>query len=258
MSDRDEAEETSDASNATGSAIGLDTPRLAQNLGLVFLATWVFTRGRNVPIFEELVALFVALIFLYGALRPLGRSEFMLRENAIWLGGLFAPPKTPRGEDPLGLRDLWRLFREGFVPVTRELAVALLVAAVTFPPFFVGFRFYNQVSGLPNLELPSDFLPLIFGHLFVVALPEEVYFRGFLQTQLAKRYRFVAALVIQSALFAAIHFVVDFNPARLAVFFPGLVFGFLRYKRNGVGAAIFYHALCNIYADFLLRGYGVV
>lgn len=228
------------------------------NVALVFAGTWAVTRLRMFSIFEELVALFVALIFLYGALRPLGRSEAVLTKSGVWLGGLFAPPKSSREKDPFGLFDLVRLLREGFVPGMRELFVALFVAAITFPPFFVGFRIYNEVTGFPTFEVPSEFVFLVLGHLFVVAFPEEVYFRGFLQTHFRKKHSLVVALLIQSALFAAIHFVVDFHPARLAVFFPGLVFGLLREWRGGVGAAIFYHALCNVYADLLLRGYGVV
>ena len=46
-----------------------------------------------------------------------------------------------------------------------------------------------------------------------------------------------------------------FSPARLAVFFPALVFGFMRKTRNGIGAAIWFHAFCNLLSEILTRGY---
>ena len=56
-------------------------------------------------------------------------------------------------------------------------------------------------------------------------------------------------------LFAAVHFVAIHHPARLAVFFPGLLFGVLRAWRGGVGAAIVFHALSKVYSDLLVRGW---
>ena len=64
-----------------------------------------------------------------------------------------------------------------------------------------------------------------------------------------------ASLVLQALLFALVHFVAIHNPARLAVFFPGLLFGVVRAWRGGVGAAIVLHALSNVYSDLLVRGW---
>jgi membrane protease YdiL (CAAX protease family) len=65
------------------------------------------------------------------------------------------------------------------------------------------------------------------------------------------------AWLAQAALFAIVHFVVDFNPAKLAVFFPALLFGWMRAWRGGIGAAILFHAMCNVYADLLKHGWGL-
>ena len=63
------------------------------------------------------------------------------------------------------------------------------------------------------------------------------------------------ALVLQAVLFALVHFIVDPNPARLAVFFPGLAFGWLRALRGTIGAAIAFHALCNLFSEVLARSW---
>jgi CAAX protease family protein len=59
-----------------------------------------------------------------------------------------------------------------------------------------------------------------------------------------------------SALFALGHLCTEFNAARLAVFFPSLVFGFLRARTGGVGAGLVFHALCNLFASYLGQSYG--
>ena len=60
-------------------------------------------------------------------------------------------------------------------------------------------------------------------------------------------------LVAQAALFAILHFVVEPIPDRLAVFFPALAFGWLRGLRGGIGAALLFHAACNVYSELLWR-----
>ena len=42
-----------------------------------------------------------------------------------------------------------------------------------------------------------------------------------------------------------------------AVFFPALVFGWLRARTGGIGASMLFHALCNVYSQALGRGFGV-
>jgi membrane protease YdiL (CAAX protease family) len=41
------------------------------------------------------------------------------------------------------------------------------------------------------------------------------------------------------------------------VFFPALVFGWMRARTGGIGAAVLFHALCNIFSATLARGYGL-
>jgi hypothetical protein len=59
------------------------------------------------------------------------------------------------------------------------------------------------------------------------------------------------AWLISSVLFALGHVLVDFNPQRLAVFFPGLVFGWMRAATGSLAAGAVYHALCNLLSDVL-------
>jgi membrane protease YdiL (CAAX protease family) len=63
--------------------------------------------------------------------------------------------------------------------------------------------------------------------------------------------------VLQALLFGLIHVLVDLDPSRMAVFFPGLLFGWLRAWRGGIGAAIVLHAMSNLLSETLSRGWMV-
>ena len=65
------------------------------------------------------------------------------------------------------------------------------------------------------------------------------------------------SLFLTSVLFAIGHIATIREPARLAVFFPSLVFGWLRARTGGIGAGLTFHAMCNVYSELLGKGYHV-
>tara|TARA_B100001750_G_scaffold102149_1_gene80691 strand:+ start:334 stop:1113 length:780 start_codon:yes stop_codon:yes gene_type:complete len=236
---------------------------------VVAVATFAITRLRWVAYLKDYVHLGVGALFLLVALRMTGRDRPALDRFGIALGGLLAPAEDSedRPAGPLGIYDLGRLARRSLPSALRETGVALALAAVIFPPFFFGFAWWHGAQGWPRWSLPHDFASFAFAQLLVVALPEEVFFRGYVQTRLDDHFGrpssklflklgvHPASLVLQALLFALVHFVAIHNPARLAVFFPGLLFGVVRAWRGGVGAAIVLHALSNVYSDLLVRGW---
>jgi membrane protease YdiL (CAAX protease family) len=97
--------------------------------------------------------------------------------------------------------------------------------------------------------------------LLLVAIPEEVFYRGYLQTRLDRLigrdrevfgalFNWESALVC-SALFAVAHVATIPHPARLAVFFPSLLFGWMRRAYGDTLTPAIYHALCNLAAQVL-------
>jgi membrane protease YdiL (CAAX protease family) len=48
----------------------------------------------------------------------------------------------------------------------------------------------------------------------------------------------------------------DLDASRLAVFFPALVFGWLRQRTGGIGAPMLFHALSNSFTLYLAQSYG--
>ena len=155
----------------------------------------------------------------------------------------------------------------------RGLAVGLVVCAVVFPVFFAGFWAYGRllpsvprglaavlapyaVPSTPHLRLPPHLALAALVQLLVVALPEELFYRGWMQTTWAAAEpgrgvrllgaRLGAGFLATQALFAAGHLVV-LQPWRLATFFPGLLFGWLRERTGDLAAPVVVHALSNLF-----------
>ncbi|MFW2389271.1 MAG: myxosortase MrtC [Polyangiales bacterium] len=229
---------------------------------LVCAATFAVTRLEANAVLGQYVQLAVAAIFLLTALR-FTRSD--PAHFGVALGGLLEPPTADQAAGPLGLYDLGRAIRGAFPSALRELGVAIGIAALVFPLFAIGFYWWNQPSADFSLRLPPNLVSFVLAQLVVVALPEEAFFRGYVQTALSdveKRRAHVLgvglaprALLLQALLFAGIHFIVEPHPARLAVFFPALLFGWTRAWRGGIGAALALHAMSNLYSEILARSW---
>ncbi|MBA2542039.1 MAG: CPBP family intramembrane metalloprotease [Deltaproteobacteria bacterium] len=175
-------------------------------------------------------------------------------------------------------------------PLKRGLITAAVAFCVIFPLFVLGyFVFYeiacksellanlvprgmcNRYGGLDAVHFPpvtlmgspaSQTLSLEFCavQLVVVALPEELFFRGFLLGLLEKRFppkrRIMGggiglALVLSAAAFAVIHLPKDGDPRALATFFPGLMFGWMRSATGSILASTVTHAGSNILVRIL-------
>jgi membrane protease YdiL (CAAX protease family) len=190
----------------------------------------------------------------------------------------------------------WRrkedLDRYGFhaEPIKRGLITAAIAFAVIFPLFVLGyFAFYeiacksdllanlvprgmcSRYGGIDAVHLPSVSLmstpasqtlslEFFMVQLIVVALPEELFFRGFLLHLLEKRFppkRKILgggvglALVLSAAAFAVIHLPKDGDPRALATFFPGLLFGWMRSATGSILASTITHAGSNILVRIL-------
>ncbi len=138
----------------------------------------------------------------------------------------------------------------------RGLRWALLSALIVLPLYAVGHVLWQKhVGHTPHLHLGRALIAVFFRHLLVVALPEELFFRGYVQTLLGQRLRRPApqwlgerwpAILLTALLFALAHLAVDWQPARLAVFFPALLFGWLRERSGSLAAPVLLHTLANV------------
>jgi hypothetical protein len=184
------------------------------------------------------------------------------------VGFLYLPlhAATCRGED-------WPEYGMSTRTLGRDLRLFGVMAAIVFPLFIAGyFAFTAWVMPLlphdlvrvltpyPNapvrfhFRLPDRFTEWLIDDLFVVALPEEFFYRGFVQTRLRDAWpggrlflgaRLGRAFWVTAILFAVGHLAI-FEVWRLAVFFPALLFGWMRERTNSVVAGALFHAAANM------------
>jgi membrane protease YdiL (CAAX protease family) len=228
--------------------------------------TWLASRADFLPLIRDNLHLLVAALFVVTSIRCVERLPGGLERYGIGLGGVLIPDDEREARGPLGAAiDLLRALLRAVPSLLRELSVAVLVCGLVFPPFVVGFYFWNAPQRPFELLPHSEFAAFLLTQIVVVGLPEEMLFRGYVQGRLEdawpRKVRFLfaeislPALLLQAALFAVLHFVVEVHVQRLAVFFPALLFGWLRSLRRGIGAAVFVHAFCNLLSDMLARGW---
>ncbi len=143
----------------------------------------------------------------------------------------------------------------------RELLLLLTAIVVFFPP---GFFFYHlawldhavampAAAALVDAALKSLMLAL------TAAVPEEFFFRGWLQETALARHDKPAILFItrknlfSSALFGLAHGIAFLNPLSAATFFPSLLFGWLTERSGGsIVPAVILHAVSNLVLFLLL------
>ena len=142
------------------------------------------------------------------------------------------------------------------------LRKALVAAAVILPVFIgmYGLYWWGIKGQTPTFHLSQNLVSVLSWNLIGVAFAEEVFFRGYLQTRLSelfpKRIRLLGtdlgvAVILASVLFALAHLVTHPSAARLAVFFPSLVFGWLRERTKSIAGPTLLHWLANSTLFFL-------
>jgi membrane protease YdiL (CAAX protease family) len=198
-------------------------------------------RLRTVAFIDRNLAVVAAVLFLYVPAMLLWRRKLDLEQYGMRI--------SPLGRGlllwALALAVVLPLFSIGYYLYMRKLCPHLPRALVYCPPAL-----------RPILRLPPQPLLAVVSQLVVVALPEEFFFRGFIQGRLAQAYTRSTALLATAAIFALGHYLVTFEPAALAVFFPGILFGLLRAATGSILAGTLFHASCNLLIDVLHRSVG--
>ena len=97
-------------------------------------------------------------------------------------------------------------------------------------------------------------------HFFLVAFPEEFFFRGYFLRRMRqifqdqKTFRGVLigkAFFLTALIFAFSHSLIVLRWWHAAIFFPALAFGWLREKTQGLTAPILFHTLCNLFSTWV-------
>lgn len=228
---------------------------------------------------REALAVWATVMGVVVALRIAGIAVPVLHQivGALAVGAfLYAPVKRleARGQDAHDAG--WRFDRLG-----ADLGWALFACAIILPPFTVAFswfvrelpRFPPKISSLVapyvgaahplRFRLGPDPLELagrVAGNA-AVAFAEEFFYRGYLTLRFEEswppRMRILGAplgraAVVVALLFALGH-LLEPAPWRLAVFFPALVFAWLRARTGTIVGAAICHFIFNVWLLLLER-----
>lgn len=214
---------------------------LLWELSTVTAALLLFARGlfylRHVAIIDRNMSVIIALVFIYTPIAVLG---FRRR--------------------PMDFVDTsWRAF-------CRSVLLFLMASVIVFPPFFLAAHGWQTVvmgrhwAGMASA--PTLFF--VFVQVVVVALYEEFYFRGYFQTTMdiafGRPWRMLGAglgwgWIITAGVFAVAHTIVYYRWWHFAIFFPALIFGYLRERTGSIVAPILFHAASNVLMDWFARFY---
>lgn len=120
----------------------------------------------------------------------------------------------------------------------------------------------------PALIFPDQFLvDVLLYHLLYVALAEEFFYRGYMQSRLGQVFRprwrvlgvsFGWELPLTALLFTVGHSIVEFRWWHFSILAPALVFGWIRARSGSVVASTLFHASCNVLMVLLDTCYGVI
>jgi uncharacterized protein len=133
----------------------------------------------------------------------------------------------------------------------------LIASLAIFPVFYLGAAAgATKLLHLTfRLTIPAHFWPLFLGQLLLVALPEEWFFRGYFQAKMNRVFgrkwklfgaEFGPGFFITALVFALAHLLGGQTWDRLLVFFPALVFGWLREKTGSLAAPVLFHFASNL------------
>lgn len=220
------------------------------------------------PVTEVLAAWAIAIAAVWAGWRFLPETPAAALAPLLWIGVAIAAHLAKRRPlEPAGLA--WK-------QPLRSLRLTATYAAVFLPLYGAGFYVFHRFEPVAGetWRVPSLAIPLVgfVGNLVYAALPEEIFFRGFVQPRLAELWPgekprrvlgipLTRAVVAAAALFALTHVAFLANPVslqgleRLTTFFPGLLFGALREETGDVVAPALFHAACNAWLSSLQSGY---
>ncbi len=222
----------------------------------------------NLPTFQFILSAAIIMFEIAIPIEILKRNNIPARSFNIYAHNI--DTALDRCFPPFGIKKP----RPDFAGIAQELRVLARVCLIVFIPYIFLYWAYFELRALAtgevlaiSLNWPPQFLYEIIIQIFVVALPEELFYRGFLQSALLKKwpkhkltlgFPLGFAIILTNIIFACGHWIGVWDTARLLTFFPGLIFSYLAYKNKSLFSAILFHAACNIlghilYASFYLQ-----
>ena len=140
------------------------------------------------------------------------------------------------------LREPVDWYRVAIKAIPATMVVVFILALLAIPSGTIDW----------HVKIPSHFLVRIASNLFLVAIPEEAFFRGFVQQELFKTFGpgpkgHITAVLGASLLFTLFHIGWTASAAMLGfVFLAGVMYGAIYQYTKAIEASIFCHFCVNL------------
>ena len=128
----------------------------------------------------------------------------------------------------------------------RAIAQTLIITAFTLS-MLTAVALVWPWDDLPHRR-PFDIVLKLMISGFAAAVAEEIFFRGWMQPALRRRYSAAVSIVAVNLVFAPLHLIAAPYLISLLTFFPGLIMGWLRERYGNILPSIIFHFLGNVWA----------
>ena len=128
----------------------------------------------------------------------------------------------------------------------RAIAQTLIITAFTLS-MLTAVALVWPWDDLPHRR-PFDLVLKLLISGLAAAVAEEIFFRGWMQPMLRKRYSAAVSIVAVNLVFAPLHLIAAPYFISLLTFFPGLIMGWLRERYGNILPSIIFHFLGNVWA----------
>ena len=210
------------------------------------------SKRTSLYLFAETTVLTIAVVLV---IRALTESLFA---NALWFVApaiLVAAALIPT----ILRRDRFTQIGLSIRQIKFTLSIVSLTCLLVFPAVFAGFwllRSYGLELPL-RVALPQNqpWLSWVLYQFLYVAVAEEVFFRGYLQSNILRLTNTTkwrcglqnwASIVLSAACFAGAHAIVHGQAISVLTFLPGLILGWLFIRTRSLLAPILFHGMANI------------
>jgi len=207
---------------------------------------------RSMSLLVETAGVVVAaiLIIRFFLASAISREAWLVIPG-IWVAAALIPTAMKgRKFTPIGL---------SLVQMRRSLTVLGYTCVVLFPGMFLvcwlSKSFGLELPLRPALPQVQAWIPWLVYQFMYIAVAEEVFFRGYVQSNILKlaytlklgrcSLQSGASIVISAAVFAVAHIIIQGQLISALTFFPGLIFGWVFIRTKSLSAPILLHGLAN-------------
>ena len=128
----------------------------------------------------------------------------------------------------------------------KAIAQTLIITAFTLS-MLTAVALVWPWDDLPHRR-PFDLVLKLLISGLAAAVAEEIFFRGWMQPMLRKRYSATVSIVAVNLVFAPLHLIAAPYFISLLTFFPGLIMGWLRERYGNILPSIIFHFLGNVWS----------